>query len=77
MPITTIRPPKLSNISNSIINTGRRAFIEKAGGLITGSLLLPRLSPAATVIRNNPAKTLAALKSRVAGTVVEPRQSHL
>ena len=71
MPNKTILPPKLRNISNSIINTGRRRFIEKAAGLVTGSLLLPRLSPAATVIRNNPAKTLAALKSRVAGTVVE------
>ncbi len=54
-----------------VVNSGRRRFIEKAGGLVTGSLLLPRLSPAATLIRNNPAKTVAALKSRVAGAVVE------
>ena len=55
----------------NIVNSCRRRFLEKAGGLVAGSLILPSLSPAATFIVSNQAKTLAALKSQVTGMVVE------
>ena len=64
---------KRKNTENTkpLVDPERRRFLEKAGGVVAGGMLLPSLSFAAKNPAQKPLKTLANLKDAVSGFVIE------
>jgi FAD/FMN-containing dehydrogenase len=62
---------KITTRTKSIPNPERRRFLEKAGGVMAGSLILPSLSFAVGNPGQESMQTLANLKNAVSGSVIE------